>query len=271
MILSPDIVNSLAESLFEAEKSRKQVGLLTAAYPQMTIDDAYAVQARLVELKLAAGREQHGWKIGLTSKAMQYALNIDIPDSGILFDDMFFKQNSVIPDKRFIQTRIEAEIAFIMARPLKCAAGESPSRQAVIEATESIAPALEILDTRIVRADPKTGASRKIFDTISDNAANAGIVLGDQRHRITDVDLRWVGAIVEKNGEVEETGLGAGVLNDPVTGIVWLVERLAEYGKGLEAGDVVLSGSFIRPVEAGSGDRIDADFGSFGSVNCSFA
>lgn len=271
MSLSPDIVSSLAESLFEAEKSRSQIGMLTAAHPEMTMDDAYAVQTRLVELKLAAGRKQHGWKIGLTSKAMQYALNIDIPDSGILFDDMFFEQNSVIPDNRFIQTRIEAEIAFIMARPLKCNAGQSPSREAVIDATEAIAPALEILDTRIVRVDPQTGASRKIFDTISDNAANAGIVLGNDRHRISDVDMRWVGAIVEKNGEVEETGLGAGVLNDPVTGIVWLVERLATYGKGLESGDVVLSGSFVRPIEAGSGDRIDADFGDFGSVNISFA
>lgn len=271
MSFSVDVVNSLAESLFEAEKSRSQVGLLTSAHPQMTMDDAYAVQARLVELKLAAGRKQQGWKIGLTSKAMQNALNIDIPDSGILFDDMFFEQNAVIPDNRFIQTRIEAEIAFIIAKPLKCVPGENLSREAVIESTESIAPALEILDTRIFRTDPDTGASRKIFDTISDNAANAGIVLGNERHRISDVDMRWVGAIVEKNGEVEETGLGAGVLNDPVTSVVWLVERLALYGKGLEAGDVVLSGSFIRPLEAGSGDRIDADFGSFGSVNCRFA
>ena len=112
---------------------------------------------------------------------------------------------------------------------------------------------------------------RKIYDTIADNAANAGIVLGSKRCRVDAVDMRWVGAIVQRNDEVEETGLGAGVLNDPATAIEWLVRRLSQYGMGLKAGDVVLSGSFVRPVEASSGDSIYADFGDFGSVSCVFA
>lgn len=149
-------------------------------------------------------------------------------------------------------------------------AGKSVTRDDVIAATDYVAPSLEILDTRILRADPETGATRLVFDTISDNATNGGIVMGAEKHKIEDVDLRWVGAIVSRNGEVEETGLGAGVLNDPVTGIVWLAHRLADYGQSLSAGQVVLSGSFIRPVECPANTHIHADFGPFGSVDCRF-
>ncbi len=145
------------------------------------------------------------------------------------------------------------------------------SREEVLAATAAVCPALEILDTRILRADPATGRARTILDTVSDNAANAGIVLGRARHDAASVDLRRVGAIVKRDGVVEETGLGAGVLDDPVTGIVWLVRRLAAYGAGVEAGQVVLSGSFIRPIEAPPGSRFHADFGDFGAVSVDFA
>jgi 2-oxo-hept-3-ene-1,7-dioate hydratase len=194
---------------------------------------------------------------------MQQALNIDTPDSGVLLDDMLFPDGATIPQERFIQPRIEAEIAFVMRSPL---AGAAVTRDEVLAATGHVAPALEILDTRILRADPATGQPRRIFDTVSDNAANAGIVLGNQRHKVSDVDLRWIGVIVSRDGVVEETGLGAGVLNDPVTGILWLVHRLAQYGQGIAAGEILLSGSFIRPVEAPPGSRFHADFGPFGHV-----
>jgi len=140
----------------------------------------------------------------------------------------------------------------------------------VIEATDYVAPAIEILDTRILRVDPETGATRKVFDTISDNAANAGVVLGLQKHAIDAFDLRWVGAITLRNGEVEETGLGAGVLNNPVESVVWLARRMAQYGQSIQPGQIILSGSFIRPVECPSGTHITADFGSFGHVDISF-
>ncbi|MCB1389987.1 MAG: 2-oxo-hepta-3-ene-1,7-dioic acid hydratase, partial [Rhodobacteraceae bacterium] len=196
------------------------------------------------------------------------ALKIDTPDSGVLFDDMLFADGATVPPGRFIQPRIEAEIAFEMKAPL---AGPDVTRAEVLDATAAVAPALEILDTRILRADPATGKARVIVDTISDNAANAGIVLGAQRHDPRSTDLRWAGAILKRDGVVEETGLGAGVLDDPVTGIVWLVRRLARYGQGLAVGDVVLSGSFVRPVEAPPGSRFDVDFGSFGRVCLTFA
>ncbi|WP_035715532.1 2-oxo-hept-4-ene-1,7-dioate hydratase [Azorhizobium doebereinerae] len=266
--LSPGDIEAAGEALFQAERANSQIGLLSLKHPGMTLDDAYAVQAALVARKRASGLGVIGWKIGLTSRAMQQALNITTPDSGILLADMAFESGATIPAGRFIQPRIEAEIAFIMKAPL---AGRQVTRNDVLAATGHIAPALEILDTRILRADPDTGVTRKIQDTVSDNAANAGIVLGPQRHAPGDVDLRWIGAIVKRDGVVEETGLGAGVLDDPVTGILWLVHRLADYGQGIAAGGVVLSGSFIRPIEAPPGSSFDADFGPFGRLTLSFS
>ena len=266
--MTPDQITAAAEILFQAEKTGTQCGLLSLAYAEMTLDDAYAVQAALVARKKAEGRKVIGWKIGLTSRAMQQALNITTPDSGVLLDDMLFADGTTVPKGRFIQPRIEAEIAFVMQAPLQ---GRQVTRDDVLAATGHVAPSLEILDTRILRADPASGKARIITDTVSDNAANAGIVLGRQRHKVDAFDLRWVGAIVTRDGVVEETGLGAGVLNDPVTGILWLVHRLADYGMGIAAGEVLLSGSFIRPIEAPPGSRFHADFGAFGSVSLSFA
>jgi 2-oxo-hept-3-ene-1,7-dioate hydratase len=257
-----------ASDLLQAEKTGTQIGLLTKAHPDMGMDDAYAVQNAIYSAKIAEGRSVIGWKIGLTSKAMQYALNIDIPDSGILFDDMAFNNGATVPNDRFIQPRIEAEIAFVLKAPL---GGAEVTREDVIAATDFVSPSIEILDTRILRADPQTGETRKVFDTISDNAANAGIVLGPQKHAIDAFDLRWVGAITSRNGEVEETGLGAGVLNDPIESVVWLARRMAQYGQSIAPGQVILSGSFIRPIECPSGTQINADFGAFGHVDILFA
>ncbi|ACI57701.1 2-oxo-hept-3-ene-1,7-dioate hydratase [Rhizobium sp. BK619] len=267
-MLSEDEIQAAAESLDQAERTRIQTGLLSLRHPQMNMDDAYAVQSAWVKKKIAAGRKPIGWKIGLTSKAMQYALNIDIPDSGVLFDDMVFEDGATVPADRFIQPRIEAEIAFVMKAPLR---GPGISIFDVLNATDYVTPALEILDTRILRIDPETKKARTIVDTISDNAANAGIVTGGRAVRPGEIDMRWMGAIVSRNAEVEETGLGAGVLNQPARGVAWLANRLAQYGDGIEAGQIVLAGSFIRPIEARHGDTISADFGPYGSVSLYFA
>ena len=228
------------------------------------MEDAYAIQAALVRRFVDAGRVIRGWKIGLTSKAMQYALNIDIPDSGVLFEDMFFDNGGAVPTERFIATRIEAEICFIMKDDLQ---GPGVTAADVIAATESVCPSLEILDTRIIPKDPKPAPSARLPTPSAIMRPMPGS-LGNARHAIDAFDLRWVGAIVSRDGEVEETGLGAGVLNDPVEGI-WLANRLAQYGDKISAGDVVLSGSFIRPVQApGIADR--GRFGDFGQVSCRF-
>lgn len=160
------------------------------------------------------------------------------------------------------------EIAFVMKAPLS---GPDVSIDDVLNATDHITPALEILDTRIERMNKETGRIRTFFDTISDNAANAGIVVGGRSAGPREADLRWIGAIVSRNGEVEETGLGAGVLDHPAKDIVWLANRLHQYGMQIEAGQVVLSGSFIRPVECRNGDRIVSDFGPHGTIRLSFA
>ncbi|MFS8046618.1 2-oxo-hept-4-ene-1,7-dioate hydratase [Rhizobium sp. BR 314] len=267
-MLSQNEIQAAAESLDLAERTRVQTGLLSLKHPQMTMDDSYAVQSAWVTKKIAAGRKPIGWKIGLTSKAMQYALNINIPDSGVLFEDMVFEDGATVPADRFIQPRIEAEIAFVMKAPLK---GPNVSIFDVLNATDYVTPALEILDTRILRVDPETKKARTIVDTISDNAANAGIVTGGRAVRPDQIDMRWMGAIVSRNAEVEETGLGAGVLNQPARGIAWLANRLSQYGDGIEAGQIVLAGSFIRPIEARHGDTITADFGPYGSVSLFFA
>lgn len=267
MNLTDEEIASAARELNEAEKTHARIGLLSVRWPTMTLDDAYAVQSAWVSLKTAAGSKPIGWKIGLTSKAMQSALNIDMPDSGVLFDDMLFEDGATIGKDRFIEPRIEAEVAFIMRTGL---AGPSIQITDVLNATDYVLPALEILDTRILRRDPSTGVGRSVIDTISDNAANAGIVIGGRPTRPDQIDLRWAGAIVTRNAQVEETGLGAGVLNHPAQGVAWLARRLARYGGQIEAGQVVLSGSFIRPIETKHGDTISADFGPLGSISVHF-
>jgi len=268
MPLSREDIRVAAEALDRAERTRTQIRQLSITYPSITLDDAYAIQKAWIEIKLAEGRVVKGHKIGLTSKAMQSALNIDEPDSGILLDDMFFADGGLVPTERFIATRVEAELAFVMKSRLS---GPGCTMFDVLNATDFVVPALEILDTRIERVDRETKATRKIFDTIADNAANAGIVLGGRPIRPMDADLRWIGALCFRNGQLEETGLAAGVLNHPATAVAWLANKIAPNGLALEAGQVVLAGSFIRPIETRKGDTIQADYGPYGSVSCYFA
>ena len=265
--MTPDQHQAAARALDEAERTRQQIRMISLAHPDITMDDAYCVQHAWLDLKLARGRKIIGHKIGLTSKAMQQAVGIATPDSGFLLDDMAFEDGGVVPTERFIGLRVEAELAFVLRSPL---IGANLTIEDVYDATDYVSPALEILDTRIFRVDPDTKRTRTVFDTISDNAANAGIVMGRARFRPESVDLRWVGAIVAKNGEIEETGLAAGVLGHPATGVIWLAQRFAERGKSLAAGDIVLAGSFIRPIEVGRGDRIVADYGPHGLVSVDF-
>jgi 2-oxo-hept-3-ene-1,7-dioate hydratase len=268
MALTKSEITRAAERLHQAEQTRTQIRQLSQDHPGITIDDSYAIQKAWVDIKVGEGRVIRGHKIGLTSKAMQSALNIDEPDSGILFDDMFFADGGLVPSDRFIGTRVEAELAFVMKHRLE---GPNCTMFDVLNATDFVIPALEILDTRIERVDPQTKATRKIFDTIADNAANAGIVLGGRPLRPLDTDLRWIGALCYRNGQLEETGLAAGVLNHPATSVAWLANKIAPQGHALEPGQVVLAGSFIRPIETCKGDTIQADYGAYGSVSCYFA
>ena len=269
MSLDQNTLANAAERLEEAERTRVACRQFSLDYPDMTIDDAYAIQHAWMQLKLRNGRTVKGHKIGLTSKAMQRAVNIAEPDYGTLLDDMFYRDGAVIPSERFLQLKIEAELAFVLARPLS---GPDCTLFDVLDATAYVTPALEILDARIQRIDPETKRTRNVFDTISDNAANAALVLGGRPFKpaVIDADMRRIGAIVSRNGEVEETGLAAGVLNHPGYGVAWLANRLHRFGVTLQPGQVILAGSFIRPIEVVKGDTIVADYGEFGTVSCHF-
>ena len=266
-VLDENTVEAAARHLDEAERSRRQIRAISVDHPDATVEDAYRIQEAWIAHKLKAGRRVIGHKIGLTSKAMQAALGIGEPDSGYLLDDMLFPDGGTVPGDRFIGLRVEAELAFVLKRDLS---GPNCTAFDVLEATSYVTPALEILDTRIFRLDPETKAPRKVVDTIADNAANAGIVVGGRPFRPEAHDMRWVGAICLKNGAVEETGLAAGVLNNPASAVAWLANRFSAQGRSLKAGEIILSGSFIRPIEVGSGDTIVADYGPFGTVSCYF-
>ena len=262
-MLTPDTIASLAAELYQARKTRTAVRHFSARFPGMTVDDGYAVQRAWVALELADGRTIRGRKIGLTSRAMQLSSQITEPDYAPLMDDMFFEPGGDIPIGRFIAPRVEVELAFILGRRLQ---GPGVTLFDVLAATDYVSPAIEIIDARIEQFDRDSKAPRKVTDTISDFAANAGIVLGGRPVKPDAVDLRWVGAMLFKNGVVEETGLAAGVLNHPANGVAWLANKLAPHDECLEPGQVVLAGSFTRPATALAEDSFHVDYGPLGVV-----
>jgi 2-oxo-hept-3-ene-1,7-dioate hydratase len=266
-MLAPDLIKRLAQSLDDAERSRIPANIFSIAHPDITIDDAYAIQREWMRMKCENGRRVVGHKIGLTSKAMQDAVGINEPDFGVLLDDMLEYDGASIGASRFRQPRLEVELAFILDKPLS---GPNCTLLDVLDTTRYVVPALEILDTRVHRIDPETKAGRKVMDTISDNAANAAIVLGARPFRVHDFDLRWVSALLFCNGRINETGVAAGVLGHPALGVAWLANRLAQYGESLAAGEIVLAGSFTRPIDVSVGDVIHADYGPCGSISCRF-
>jgi 2-oxo-hept-3-ene-1,7-dioate hydratase len=266
-MLSEKIIQDLARRLDRAEKKRLQIRHFSLEFPDMTIADAYAVQHAWVSAKLKEGRSLRGHKIGLTSKAMQRSSNISEPDYGVLLDDMFFESGNDIPIDRFIEPRVEVELAFVLAMPLN---GPNCTLFDVLSATAYVVPAVEIIDARIQRVDPQTKLTRKIFDTISDNAADAGVVLGGRPFKPLDLDLRWVSALCYRNGVIEESGVAAAVLNHPANGVAWLANKLNAHGVGLEPGEIILAGSFTAPVFAHRGDTFHVDYGPVGAVTMRF-
>lgn len=265
--LTPTEIQRAAQELHTAERRRAQVRPLTIRHPDMDLDDAYAVQEAWMAIKLAEGRTRRGHKIGLTFRAMQRAMQIDEPDSGALLDDMFFPDGVPIAAEQFTDPRLEVELAFVLRDRL---AGSNVTLTDVLEATGYVMPAVEIIAARSHRIDPHTKQPRTVRDTIADNAANAGVVLGGRALRPGEVDLRWVSALLFKNGVIEESGVAAAVLNHPANSLVWLARRLAQRGGALEAGDVVLSGAFTRPVAIAPGDGFHIDYGPLGSFAVPF-
>ena len=270
-MMTPEQIQQLALELQHAETSRIQVEHFSKRFAGMTVEDGYRISRAWVALQRAQGRQVIGHKIGLTSRAMQMSSQIDEPDYGTLLDSMLFTctpgEVLEIPFSRFIAPRVEVELAFVLKAPL---VGPNITAEQVLAATEYVTPAIEIIDARIEQFDRHTKVMRKVYDTISDNAANAGIVVGAARRAPEAVDLPWVGAILRQNGVVEETGLAAGVQGHPAIGIAWLANKLAPWGESLQPGQIVLAGSFTRPVPAKAGDLFEADYGPLGTMRFKF-
>ena len=266
-MLNPDQIIKEAQRLNQAEKNRQQVKASTTLYPSMEIRDAYNIQEAWMNIKLAEGRTVAGHKIGLTSRTMQKAMSIDEPDFGVLLDDMVYAESSTIEVARFLDPRIEVELAFFLKEPLE---GKNIGLLDVLNATDYVMPALEIIAARSFRLDPDTGYKRTVKDTIADNAANAGVILGGLPVRADEIDLRWVACLLSKNGVIEESGVSAAVLNHPAKGIAWLANKYTEYDRVLGPGQIILAGSFTRPISIEAGDTITADYGPLGTISCHF-
>ena len=266
-MITPELALDLAQRHERARREVMSIDPITAEYPDLTIDDAYAVQQAWVDLQLAGGAKLVGRKIGLTSRAMQQQMQINEPDFGALLDYMVMPSGVELRHADFVDPKLEVEVAFVIGQRLS---GDAVTVDEVMAATDYIQPALELIDARSYRVHPVTKRARTIVDTIADNAADAGVILGGERVKPTDVDMRWIGAIFSCNGVVEETGLAAGVLDHPANGIAWVARRIAPYGLAIEAGQIILAGSFTRAVAARPGDHFLADYGPLGSVSCNF-
>jgi len=259
--LSPEQIAAIADELAEADRTHGVIPRITARYPDATVEDSYAIQGVWRDKNIAAGRRLVGRKIGLTSKAMQAATGITEPDYGVMFEDTVYSSGAEIPVESFSNVRIEVELAFVLREPLE---GPDCTLEQALAAIDYAVPALEVLNSHIELE------GRTIVDTISDNAAYGGMVLGDVRKRPDEIDLRWVPALLYRNGEITETGVAAGVLDHPATGVAWLANKFSSHGARLEAGEIILAGSFTRPMWVQRGDQVLCDYGPMGKITCRF-
>lgn len=266
-MISAELALHLAKQHEWARREVTSIDPITAEHPDLSIDDAYAVQQAWVDLQIADGAKLIGRKIGLTSRAMQQQMKIDEPDFGALLDYMIMESGIELRHADFVDPKLEVEVAFVIGARLS---GDSVTIEEVMAATDYIQPALELIDARSYRVHPVTKQARTVVDTIADNAADAGVILGGEKVEPADVDMRWIGAIFSCNGVVEETGLAAGVLGHPANGIAWVARRLAPYGLAIEPGQIVLAGSFTRAAPTHPGDQFVADYGPLGTVSCNF-
>ena len=260
-MLPPETIAALAAELAEADRNHGVMPRITARHPEATVEDSYRIQGVWRDSRIAAGRRVVGRKIGRTSRAMQQATGSTEPDYGVMFDDTVWPSGAVIPFDNFSNVRIEVELAFVLSAPLE---GPNCSVYDVLRATEYVTPALEVLNSHIELE------GRTIVDTIADNAAYGGMVLGGNPTAPDAVDLRWISALLYRNETIEESGVAAAVLNHPANGVAWLANKLHSHGDRLEAGEIILAGSFTRPMWVSRGDTVLCDFGPMGTITCRF-
>jgi 2-keto-4-pentenoate hydratase len=260
-MLSDDVRREAAEALAAAERDRSPIPPLRETYPDLDVVDAYEIQLRNIRQRLEAGATVHGHKVGLSSKAMQEMMGVDEPDYGHLLSDMAVFEHTPVSAGRYCYPRVEVEVGFILGATLP---GEGCTEDDVIAATEAVAPAIELIDSRI------SDWNIRIGDTIADNASSAGYVLGPDRVKPSDIDMRAIDARLLKNGEQVAEGRSDAVLGNPVTAVAWLARKVASFGVTLEAGHVILPGSVHRAVDVAAGDDFEAVFDGLGSVRLSF-
>jgi len=261
MAVDEKTIGELAEQLLEAEDKRKPIDPITDKYPSISIEEAYKIQLKVVHLKKQRGHVIVGKKIGLTSKGMQQLLGVNEPDYGHILDKMMIYEGEALSLSQLIQPKVEAEIAFLLKKDLK---GPGVTVASVLNATEGVMPAIEVIDSRI--KDWKI----KIQDTVADNASSARVILGGKMLPPRELDLKCIGMVLEKNGEIVATSAGAAVLGNPAQSVAWLANKLSEFGIALKAGEIIMSGSLVAAIEAMSNDVIRATFDRLGSVAVKF-
>lgn len=260
-MLSVQTRDELAADLAQAERSRVPIAPLTDGNPTIDVVDAYEIQLINIRQRVAEGARVVGHKVGLSSKAMQQMMNVDEPDYGHLLDEMEVFQDKPVKAGRYLYPRVEVEVGFILGQDLP---GEGCTEDDVLAATEAFAPSIELIDTRI------TDWKIKLCDTIADNASSAGFVLGAERVKPTDIDIKTIDAVLTRNGEVVAKGRSDAVLGNPVTAVAWLSRKVESFGVRLRKGDIVLPGSCTRAIDARPGDQFVAEFDGLGSVRLTF-
>ena len=256
------LIATLANELYQAEKAHTPIDALTARYPDISNEEAYQVQLAGMQLRQADGQTLVGKKIGLTSKAMQAALSVFEPDYGYITDQMMVLEGDTLSLGELIAPKVEAEVAFVLKEDLP---GPGVTVSRVLQATAGVLPALEIIDTRI--KDWKI----KIQDTIADGASIGKIIVSGRLVPVDEFDMRLMGLVLEKNGEVIATAAGAAVLGHPANAVAWLANKLSGYGISLKAGDIVMSGSLTAACPVNAGDSVRATFDRLGAVGAKFS
>ena len=260
-MLSDEVRREVAAALVAAERDQRPIPPLRESLPEIDVVDAYEIQLLNIRQRLAHGATVHGHKVGLSSRAMQEMMGVDEPDYGHLLSDMAVSSSRPVSAGRYCYPRVEVEVGFILGAPLP---GADCTEQDVIDATEAVAPAIELIDSRILDWNIRIG------DTIADNASSAGYVLGPDRVKPTDIDLRAIDARLIRNGEQVAEGRSDAVLGNPVTAVAWLARKVASFGVTLEAGHVILPGSVHRAIDVRPGDDFEAVFDGLGTVQLSF-
>ena len=250
-----------AEALRVAEETQVAIPPLVQTYPDIDVVDSYEIQLLNIRRRLAAGATVHGHKVGLSSKAMQQMMGVDEPDYGHLLSDMVYSESEPIPTQRFLIPRVEVEVGFVLGDDLP---GEGCTVEDVLRCTDFVAPAIELIDSRI--EDWRIG----LCDTIADNASSCGVILGKERVKPSDIDVRAIDAQLEINGEKVAEGRSDAVLGDPTIAVAWLANKVASFGVRLQKGHVVLPGSCTRAYDVRPGDQVVATFSGLGSVSLSF-